>query len=77
MKCKKLAAVICALAVIGAAAVSAADTRSLQHADFLNQTDFLLKGDSPTAAFDMDCNDKVNAMDLVMMKRIELAENVR
>lgn len=77
MKCKKLAAVICALAVIGAAAVSAADTRSLQHADFLNQTDFLLKGGSPTAAFDMDCNDKVNAMDLVMMKRIELAENVR
>ncbi|MGN1087035.1 MAG: glycoside hydrolase family 9 protein [Porcipelethomonas sp.] len=77
MKFKKVKALMCALVLSVATTASAAGTIFLKTADFQNQADFILNREDAGFAFDMNCDNKVNVFDLVMMRHIESAESSR
>lgn len=77
MKFKKITAVTCALAIMTTVTASAAGTKFLRISDFHNQTDFILNRENAEFTFDMNCDNKINVFDLVMMKHIENADSSR
>lgn len=74
MKFKRVTAFICALACITATTVSAVVTGFFNAENFKSQADFILNREDSEFTFDMNCDNKINVIDYIMMKRIELSE---
>lgn len=77
MNLKKVTAFICALAYITVTTVSAVATGFFNANDFQSQADFILNHGDFEVTFDMNCDNKINVIDFIMMKRIELSEECR
>lgn len=73
MKCKKIIAAVSALSLAAGIVVSAVG-RIFTGGELKNQSDFLLHEETSGATMDMNCDNKVDALDLAMMRQAEGAE---
>ncbi|MGN0613024.1 MAG: glycoside hydrolase family 9 protein [Porcipelethomonas sp.] len=76
MKLKKIVAAAAAFSLMTSLTASAAGGLFTVQ-NFSSQSDFLLGAYLPEEIYDLNCDDTVNILDLVMMKRAELSENSR